>query len=97
MYFKLYGGIFLTYSPLNLYVTNSVLSTDYLMKGFSVDADCTMMSTNALYGEIVFNNYTQLGNSYLSPIPIVINTLNNMTFNNKIFKSFIKPSDPYKF
>ncbi len=56
------------------------------------------MPTNALYGEIVFNNYTQLGYVYqVNPQFLIVNTLNNMTFNNTVWKSYIKPSDSYKF
>ena len=62
MWFQLYGGIFETRQPLNFYVTNSIVQTEYLNQGIKINTDCSIPTPTApLYatsGEIVFSNYT---------------------------------------
>ena len=97
MTFNVYGSVFATYSPLNLFVINSVLVNDYLVNGFYISAECTSRSNNALYGEIVFNNYTQRGNSYMkNSAPIQILTLNNVTINNANLLTYNKMTDSFR-
>lgn len=70
--------------------------TDYINEGIILKYDCTLgTDKSVLYGNVTFNNYTQMGQRYLqtkSPL-LSVETLNNLTFNYVTIRSFTRPND----
>lgn len=95
MTLKLYGNVLSSDTHLNLEIKNTILYGDWVKEGIFINTQCNIIANSVNYGEIVFRNFSQIGNHYkafTNPI-FFIQTLNNITIDGFVSTLFTRPND----
>eukprot|EP00347_Sterkiella_histriomuscorum_P014067 403362285 len=94
--FDIYGSVFKTYNPLNFEMINSIIQTEYIKQAVEIVTDCSLTQNYANYGDITFQNFSLEGEKFLSTSEpmIIINSINNITFDDCKFKTYTRIGDP---
>ncbi|CDW74144.1 UNKNOWN [Stylonychia lemnae] len=91
-----YGAIiFNSDEPLNFYLLNTQMRTEYLSFGIQIINDCSLKSNYANYGEVIMQNSSLSGGKIFEQKRpyITFFTNNNLTVDNCTFNAFSRNSD----
>lgn len=53
-------------TPSNIIIRNTYIRTEYINEGLILTSDCTILTNNQIWGDVIFENFTITGDRYLN-------------------------------